>query len=87
MLPEYQKKIIVMNALAPVAFMKNIKLFVRDSGSELIKPIKQVVAEFMPHNNMMLNMCTQSKFTETTCLESFYRFLGKDPQMINMVII
>lgn len=85
MRPEYNEKITIMHALAPVAYMKHVKTPLLGIGVNFVKASQGRITELLPHSDVLLNMCFTSKITEATCVDVFFQLLGKDVKQTNKV--
>ena len=85
MRPEYNEKITMMHALAPVAYMKHIKSPLLGLVVNFAKASKGTITELLPQSDAFLNVCFTSKITEATCVDVFYQIMGKDVKQTNKV--
>ncbi|XP_065356031.1 lipase 1-like [Calliphora vicina] len=83
MRPQYNAKITMMHALAPVAYMKHIKTPLLGMAINFIKASKGHVTDLLPRNNMFYKMCLTSKMAEDTCMDVLNKALGKDGKQTN----
>ncbi|XP_065358156.1 lipase 1-like [Calliphora vicina] len=81
--PQYNEKITVMQALAPVAYLKHVKTPLERHFREFAKVSKDRVTELLPHNELMFQMCFTSKLTEDMCVQFFNQLLGNDGDQTN----
>ncbi|XP_037958904.1 lipase 1-like [Teleopsis dalmanni] len=84
MRPEYNEKVSVMNALAPVAFMKHIKAPLLGLMRQLLKISGDIVRELLPHTDILLTNCFRSSAMLNTCLDYFHQIVGKEVKQLNM---
>ncbi|TDG48662.1 hypothetical protein AWZ03_004991 [Drosophila navojoa] len=77
--PEYNAKIHVMSALAPVAYMGNVESPLVGLGHRLLKAVGEG-QELLPHS---LNSCLLSERTLQTCQYYMWKLLGKNPAEFN----
>lgn len=84
MRPEYNNKITMMHALAPVAYMKHVKSPLLGMAMNFVKASKGHLNELLPRNEMLYKMCTTSKIAEDTCVDVFFKIAGKDVKQTNM---
>lgn len=84
MRPEYNKKITIMSALAPVSFMKNLNAQLLPFMRNLLAISSKAITEFLPRTELW-RACFRSKITEDTCFDYIYQILGKNPKMWNAV--
>ncbi|XP_030383209.1 lipase 1-like isoform X2 [Scaptodrosophila lebanonensis] len=86
-LPAYNDKVILINALAPVAFLNHIK-------TKLVKVVRAMMAllfgkdkpmELLPRSKLMLKMCFISKTVLNLCMNYVSRAVGGDMKKINKV--
>lgn len=85
MYPEYNEKITMMHALAPVAFMKHIKAPLLSYARNMVKISTDRINEFMPRTDILWKSCLSSKLTEGTCVEVMFQIVGKNIEETNMV--
>lgn len=83
--PEYNEKITMMHALAPVAFMRHVKAPLLGYARSFVKMSEPRIREFMPRKEMLWRTCLASPITEGTCLETYYQIVGKDVETTNTV--
>ncbi|EDW12727.1 lipase 1 [Drosophila mojavensis] len=81
--PEYNAKIHVMSALAPVAYMGNVESPLVALGHRLLRAVGEG-QELLPH---ALNGCLLSERTLQTCLYYMWKLLGKNPAEFNETMI
>ncbi|XP_023301971.2 lipase 1-like [Lucilia cuprina] len=81
---QYNRKITIMQALAPVAYLKHIRTPFVSQFHEFSKASKDRVREFLPHNDMMLHMCFTSKLAENMCVQFLNQMLGNDNGQTNL---
>ncbi|XP_058981581.1 lipase 1-like isoform X2 [Musca domestica] len=81
--PEYNEKITMMHALAPVAFMRHVKAPLLGYARSFVKMSEPRIREFMPRKEMLWRTCLASPITEGTCLETYYQVVGKDVETTN----
>ncbi|XP_023300850.2 lipase 1-like [Lucilia cuprina] len=81
--PQYNEKITVMHALAPVAYLKHIKTPLIKHFREFAKASKDRVREFLPRNVMMFQMCFISQMTENMCIQFLNQLMGNDGEQTN----
>ncbi|XP_059221162.1 lipase 1 [Stomoxys calcitrans] len=84
--PEYNEKITMMHALAPVAFMKHMRTPLLSYGRTAAKMTAGGV-RFLPRTDVLWKTCFTSKLTETTCLEIYYQLVGKDVEQTNATML
>ncbi|TMW47666.1 hypothetical protein DOY81_007256 [Sarcophaga bullata] len=87
MRPEYNEKITMMHALAPVAYMKHVKSPLLGLAINFVRASKGTITEFLPHSDALLNMCLTSKIAEATCVDVFYQIMGKDVKQTNKTML
>ncbi|KAM7352839.1 lipase 1-like [Cochliomyia hominivorax] len=83
MRPEYNDKITMMHALAPVAYMKHVKSPLLGFALNIVRASKGHMRELLPHSEMVYKMCFASKMAEDACADVFYRIVGKDVKETN----
>ncbi|KAM7351818.1 lipase 1-like isoform 2-T2 [Cochliomyia hominivorax] len=81
--PQYNSKITMMHALAPVAFCKHIKTPLLRHFRGFAKSSKERILEFLPHNPLMFAMCFTSKFMEDVCTDFLDMLMGRDSEQTN----
>lgn len=84
MRPEYNEKISIMSALAPVSYMKNVNAPLLPILRNLFAIAGNAITEFLPRTELW-KACFRSKMTEDTCFDYMYQLLGKDSKMWNAV--
>ncbi|XP_067625899.1 lipase 1-like [Eurosta solidaginis] len=84
--PEYNQKITLMSALAPVAYFKNNHSPLLPLLQNFVAVASNIVNEFLPRTDV-LKVCMQSKSAEHNCLTYIYLLMGKDPNMWNTTMI
>nr|XP_036222581.1 lipase 1-like [Bactrocera oleae]XP_036222582.1 lipase 1-like [Bactrocera oleae] len=82
MRPEYNEKISIMSALAPVSYMKNVNAPLLPILRNLFAIAGNAITEFLPRTELW-KACFRSKMTEDTCFDYMYQLLGKDSKMWN----
>ncbi|XP_053958059.1 lipase 1 [Anastrepha ludens] len=82
MRPEYNEKITLMSALAPVAYMKNLEAPLMFLLRNFIAISGNAIYEFLPRTDLW-RACFRSKMTEDTCFDYVYQIVGRDPKMWN----
>ncbi|XP_046808222.1 lipase 1-like [Lucilia cuprina] len=85
--PEYNEKITMMHALAPVAYMKHVKSPLLGMAMNFVQASKEYLTDFIPRNEMLYKMCLISKISEDTCLDVFNKVVGKDMKQTNMTML
>ncbi|XP_073822380.1 lipase 1 [Musca autumnalis] len=85
--PEYNEKITLMHALAPVAFMKHIKAPLLSYAKSFVKATHTQIREFVPRTDLLWRTCLASPVTEATCLGTYYQIVGKDTETTNKTMI
>ncbi|XP_017475568.1 PREDICTED: lipase 1 [Rhagoletis zephyria] len=80
--PDYNEKITVMSALAPVSYMANLQAPLLPLARNFMTISGNTINEFLPRTDLW-RTCFISKMTETTCFDLLYQVLGKDPEMWN----
>ncbi|XP_055918939.1 lipase 1-like [Eupeodes corollae] len=83
--PEYNDKIIVGHALAPVAFMKHIRtplLPLGDSAFQL-PVVKAMMYELLPNSDLFRGTCLSGKNAEDVCITFYFMIVGKDVKQFN----
>ncbi|XP_055857369.1 lipase 1-like [Episyrphus balteatus] len=84
MRPEYNEKIILAHALAPVAFMKHIRTPLLPLGQQGIEiPVIKSMLEFLPNANLFKGICMSGQNAEEVCLNVYYMLVGKDVKQFN----
>ncbi|KAH8328642.1 hypothetical protein KR067_012036, partial [Drosophila pandora] len=83
--PEYNAKIHIMNALAPVAFMGNMKAPLISIGRMGINVVGGSY-ELFPHSFIFLNQCLSSSGMMKTCLRFYWQIVGKNREELNMTM-
>lgn len=82
--PEYNAKIHLMSALAPVAFMKHMKaplMGIARMGMNMFGDN----FELFPHSEVFLNQCLSSAAMLKTCMRFYWQIVGKNREEQNMV--
>ncbi|XP_004524789.1 lipase 1 [Ceratitis capitata] len=82
MRPEYNAKVTVMSALAPVSYMKNLKAPLLPIMRNLLALSGNAITEFLPRSTLW-KACFRSKITEDTCYDYLFQIMGKDQKMWN----
>lgn len=82
--PEYNDKIHLMSALAPVAFMRHIKTPLVGITRMGIGVLGESF-ELLPHSFLYLNQCLQSAGLLKTCVRFYFQVVGKNREELNMV--
>ncbi|XP_020807259.1 lipase 1 [Drosophila serrata] len=83
--PEYNAKIHLMSALAPVAFMRHMK-------TPLIGIARLGIGvfgenfELFPNSPLFLNQCLQSAGILKTCVRFYWQIVGKNREELNMTM-
>ncbi|XP_043064752.1 lipase 1 [Drosophila ficusphila] len=83
--PEYNSKIHVMSALAPVAFMKHM-------GTPLVSFARLTFTmfgenyELFPHSFLFLNQCFSSAHLVKTCMHFYWNLAGKNREEQNVTM-
>ncbi|XP_017075154.2 LOW QUALITY PROTEIN: lipase 1 [Drosophila eugracilis] len=83
--PEYNSKIHLMSALAPVAFMKHMKaplMGMARMGFNMFG----TNFELFPHSFLYLNQCVSSASMLKTCLRFYWQIVGKNREEFNMTM-
>ncbi|XP_022222225.2 lipase 1 [Drosophila obscura] len=83
--PEYNAKIHLMNALAPVAFMGHMKTPLLGMARVGIKMLGESL-ELFPHSDIYLNQCLQSAGMLKTCIRFYWQVVGKNSDEFNMTM-
>ncbi|TMW47663.1 hypothetical protein DOY81_007253 [Sarcophaga bullata] len=83
MQPNYNEKINIMLALAPVAYMKHIKTPLISYLREFVKASEGRIFEFLPRTELMFQMCFTSRLSESMCVEIYKQMLGNDGEQTN----
>ncbi|XP_017098869.2 lipase 1 [Drosophila bipectinata] len=83
--PEYNAKIHIMNALAPVAFMGNMKAPLISIGRMGINVLGGSY-ELFPHSYIFFNQCLTSAGMMKTCLRFYWQLVGKNREELNMTM-
>lgn len=83
--PAYNEKILIMQALAPVAFMKHIRTPLINYFRKFVRASEGRIFEFLPHTQLMFQMCFSSKLSENMCTEMYKQILGNDGEQTNSV--
>ncbi|XP_034128710.1 lipase 1 [Drosophila guanche] len=84
--PEYNAKIHLMSALAPVAFMAHAKAPLLGIARVGINMLGESF-ELFPHSYMYLNQCLQSAGMLKTCLRFLWQVVGKNREEFNMTML
>ncbi|KAH8410559.1 hypothetical protein KR009_001778, partial [Drosophila setifemur] len=83
--PEYNAKIHVMSALAPVAFMRHMKAPLLGLARMGINVFGESF-ELFPHSIILLNQCLSSAGMMKTCLRFYWQIVGKNGEEQNMTM-
>ncbi|KAH8249531.1 hypothetical protein KR032_010307 [Drosophila birchii] len=83
--PEYNAKLHLMTALAPVAFMKHMKAPLMGIARMGIGVFGENF-ELFPHSPIYLNQCLQSAGVFKTCLRFYWQVVGKNREELNMTM-
>ncbi|XP_052852835.1 lipase 1 [Drosophila gunungcola] len=83
--PEYNAKIHVMSALAPVAFMKHIRAPLMGMARMGINVFGENV-ELFPHSFLYLKQCFASAGLQKTCMRFYWQIVGKNREELNMTM-
>ncbi|KAH8271822.1 hypothetical protein KR044_007045, partial [Drosophila immigrans] len=84
--PEYNAKVHVMQALAPVAFMSHVKAPLLSVAQSSLNIVGDNL-ELLPHTNMFSTQCLLSALRLQTCLHYVFLVLGKNPAELNRTMI
>ncbi|KAH8287808.1 hypothetical protein KR018_000554 [Drosophila ironensis] len=80
--PEYNDKIQLMSALAPVVFMRNMKAPLISVGRVGVNVLGGSY-ELLPHSFLILNQCLSSGGMMKTCIRFYWQIVGKDREELN----
>ncbi|XP_033209290.1 lipase 3-like isoform X2 [Belonocnema kinseyi] len=92
-LPKYNEKIISMNALAPIAFCKNLKsplARILDLASNEIEVLTKLIGiyEFPPTNLFLVKIiskvCDETSFIQPLCVNLLFILCGFSPSQMNL---
>ncbi|XP_044249511.1 lipase 1 [Drosophila takahashii] len=83
--PQYNSKIHVMSALAPVAFMKHMKAPLLGMARMGINMFGENF-ELFPHSSLYLNQCVSSAALLKTCMRFYWQIVGKNREEQNMTM-
>ncbi|XP_030555997.1 lipase 1 [Drosophila novamexicana] len=84
--PEYNAKVHIMQALAPVAFMTHVKGPLLGLGRNLLKVLGER-AEVTPHSKLVLDNCMLSAATVQTCMYYVWKIIGKNTAELNKTML
>lgn len=93
-LPEYNSKIILMQAFAPVAFMTNPRSPVVQAFAQNLQTVEVLFAtmgifEFMPSSDWLRTstqlFCSETSSMAYMCQNALFLVVGFDPQQMNSV--
>ncbi|KAH8419348.1 hypothetical protein KR222_006079, partial [Zaprionus bogoriensis] len=82
--PEYNAKLHLMSALAPVAFMGHMKVPLLPLGRSTLQVLGDHI-ELLPHSDLGLTQCMRSASTLQVCMHYMWELLGKDVAEFNKV--
>ncbi|XP_001356050.3 lipase 1 [Drosophila pseudoobscura] len=83
--PEYNAKIHLMSALAPVAFIAHVKAPLLGLARVGINILGESF-ELFPHSDIYLKQCVQSAGMLKTCLRFYWQIIGKNREELNMTM-
>ncbi|XP_034473670.1 lipase 1 [Drosophila innubila] len=83
---DYNEKVLVMQALAPVAFTTHIKTPLRNLASSSLNILGENY-EVLPHSDLALTQCMSSAIRLQTCLYYIGLILGKNPAEVNRTML
>ncbi|EDX04575.1 lipase 1 [Drosophila simulans] len=83
--PEYNAKIHLMSALAPVAFMKHMKAPLMGMARMGMNMFGDNF-ELFPHSEVFLNHCLSSAAMLKTCMRFYWQIVGKNREEQNMTM-
>lgn len=84
--PEYNAKVHVMSALAPVAYMGHMKVPLLSLARSTLNMLPDQI-EMLPHSDLGLTHCMRSASTLQVCMYYMWEAMGKDPAEHNKVRI
>lgn len=82
--PEYNAKVHVLSAVAPVAYMGHIKAPLLPLGRSMISMFPDQF-EILPHSDLGLKQCMRSASTLQMCMYYMGEMLGRNPAEVNKV--
>ncbi|XP_017025457.1 lipase 1 [Drosophila kikkawai] len=83
--PEYNAKIYLMSAMAPVAFMRHMKAPLMGIARMGIGVFGENF-ELFPNSPLYLNQCLQSSGVMKTCVRFYWQIVGKNQEEHNMTM-
>ncbi|XP_043662469.1 lipase 1 [Drosophila teissieri] len=83
--PEYNAKIHLMSALAPVAFMRHMKAPLMGMARMGMNMFSDNF-ELFPHSDIFLNHCLTSSSMLKTCMRFYWQIVGKNREEQNMTM-
>ncbi|XP_075150306.1 lipase 1 [Haematobia irritans] len=84
--PEYNEKIAIMHALAPVAFMKHLKSPLLPYAKNMAKIPGETIREFLRRTKILWETCFANKMSEDLCVRIYYQVVGKDVEQTNATL-
>ncbi|KAM8716817.1 hypothetical protein ACLKA7_003654 [Drosophila subpalustris] len=84
--PEYNEKVHVMQALAPVAFMSHVKIPLHSLITSSLNILVDNY-EMLPHSDLALTQCTTSAIRLQTCIYYIGQAVGKITQETNRTML
>lgn len=85
MKPEMNQNITIMQALAPVAFMGNIRSPLIGMARSLSQMNPNKAFELLPHTYALYSICSSNKILEISCIQGLYQIMGQDNNSVNRV--